>query len=147
ITTSGGLHQTVHALAELRIALVFREVVGSGAPIARLPCLPTVFRAEDARRRNADPYARLVGWIRHQRMQDQPCASGVPFRASRMFLQAIDMAPRRATVTTGEQAGGLDTGVEGAIALCQAPDGFDWLMPFLIGKSFARMGPAVAQIV
>ena len=88
----------------------------------------------------------LVLGMKHQRMQDQPGAAGVPLRPRRVFLQPVDMLPVVAAVVAAEQPGRLHAGIEAAVLRRHAPHRLDRLVAGLIGEAGAGMRPALAEI-
>ena len=88
----------------------------------------------------------VVVGMRQQRVQDQPGAAGVPMRPRRMLLQALDVLPGLAAVVGAEQPGGLDPGIEAAVARSHAPHRLDRLGAGFVGQSLAGMRPALAEI-
>ena len=144
---AGRHRQPVHALAVFRVALALRQVVAADPAVARLPGVAAVRGVEDAGAGDADPELALVRGVRHQRVQDQPAAAGLPVRPRRVVAQPGDVPPARAAIVAAEQPGRLDAGVQRAAGpLRQAPHRADRRLPRGVGEALAGMGPGRAEI-
>ena len=84
--------------------------------------------------------------MRDDGMQDQPCPARLPVRRGGMGAQAGDMGPGLAGVIAAEQSGGLDAGVDAAVAAGEAPDRLDRLLVRGIGDPLAGMGPFCPEV-
>src|SRR5690242_3745689 len=79
------LHNLMHALAEFRM-FVWQKL-RSYSVVPRLPRCSAVVRAVRAGRGDGDHHALWVCRVRHNRMQAQPAAAGLPLWAMRMIEQ------------------------------------------------------------
>ena len=141
------LHEAVHALAELRIALLLRQVVGARAAVARLPGLAAVGGVEHAGRRDPDPDLPLVALVGNQRVQDQPGAARLPVRPRRMVAQARRHAARSGRhprCGTGRPARRRHRGSRSPAARLQTD--LDRLLALRVGEALARMAPGRAEV-
>src|SRR4051794_10692632 len=71
-------HEAMHALTVVGIVVPLGQEIGSGPPVARLPCLAPVYRVEDTACRDPDPDLRFILGVKDERMQHQPAAARLP---------------------------------------------------------------------
>ena len=139
-------HQAMHALAELRVALLFRQEIAACAAVARLPGRAAVLRVKNAGRGDRNPHALFVGRIGHDGMEDQSARARLPLRARWVIAQPAHMRPGLTVILADEQARGLDARVEPAMRRREAPSGAHRLLAFGIGQTVAGMRPCLALV-
>ena len=104
----GRHHQAMDALAEFGITLLLGQVNRQRVPRLRGSQLspPSAVWNTPAAEMPTQIWSVSLG-MRHERMQDQPAAAGLPVRPRRMVAQAGDMLPGLAIVVAAEQPGRL----------------------------------------
>ena len=105
------LDDLVNALAELGVFL--GEELGPDSDVARRPGAAAVVRAIHAARRDADPHARGLHGIEHDRVEAETAATRRPARPVRVVEEPAHAVPCLPAVGGPEERRGLDATVEG----------------------------------
>ena len=117
----------VHAMPGLAIAggggvVVVPAAFRVGQPVAPFPALPAVLGGEYPGGGDAEPELAGIARVRHDGVQHQPRAAGVPAVAAGMVAQRLAQGKAAPAVGAAEQLCGLGARVERAMGKTQRPD-------------------------
>src|ERR1700693_3424140 len=106
------LRHLVHALTELREALILGNVGDLDASIRRLPARASVAGAVDTRGRHRDQHVVGIGWMRENRVQAGASATGHPLRSVGVLPQALHERETLPAVVGSKERVRLPPGVD-----------------------------------
>ena len=106
-----------------RVALrLVREVAGDDALVAVAPRRAAVVGQPDADGRDREREPVRIARPRHDRVQAEPAAAGLPVRSRRVLPERALQLPRRAAVAALEQDARVAAGVQRAVVLAGDDD-------------------------